>query len=73
MPALGHHGIRAVLLHRRWEDAHATRADVVCNGADFLSTSHRNMERAGKPAGSVLHLAADGLTGRRTVRHLAAP
>jgi len=28
-------------------DASAAGVDFVCSGADFLSTSHRNMERVG--------------------------
>jgi hypothetical protein len=34
-------------LHRRIADASAAGVDFVCSGADFLSQSHRNMERAG--------------------------
>jgi hypothetical protein len=40
-------GLHAALLCRRWRDASAAGVDFVCSGADFLSTSHRNMERAG--------------------------
>ncbi len=40
-------GLQTALLERRVADAHAAGANLVCSGADFLSTSHRNMERAG--------------------------
>jgi ribosomal protein S18 acetylase RimI-like enzyme len=40
-------GLHAALLRRRVLDASAAGVDFVCSGADFLSTSHRNMERAG--------------------------
>jgi ribosomal protein S18 acetylase RimI-like enzyme len=46
-PAFRSRGIHAALLRRRWRDASAAGVDFVCSGADFLSTSHRNMERAG--------------------------
>jgi ribosomal protein S18 acetylase RimI-like enzyme len=40
-------GLQRALLERRTGDALAAGADLVCSGADYLSTSHRNMERAG--------------------------
>jgi GNAT superfamily N-acetyltransferase len=46
-PAFRGRGLHAALLHRRLLDASAAGVDFVCSGADFLSTSHRNMERAG--------------------------
>lgn len=46
-PAYARLGLHAALLRRRMQDAHDARAEFVCSGADFLSTSHRDMERAG--------------------------
>jgi ribosomal protein S18 acetylase RimI-like enzyme len=46
-PAFRGRGLHAALLRRRLLDASTARVDFVCSGADFLSTSHRNMERAG--------------------------
>jgi ribosomal protein S18 acetylase RimI-like enzyme len=46
-PAYRGRGLHAALLRRRLLDASAAGVDFVCSGADFLSTSHRNMERAG--------------------------
>jgi GNAT superfamily N-acetyltransferase len=46
-PAFRGRGLQTALLHRRIADASAARVDFVCSGADFLSQSHRNMERAG--------------------------
>jgi ribosomal protein S18 acetylase RimI-like enzyme len=46
-PASRGRGLHAALLRRRLRDASAAGVDFVCSGADFLSTSHRNMERAG--------------------------
>jgi GNAT superfamily N-acetyltransferase len=46
-PAFRGRGLHAALLRRRLHDASAAGVDFVCSGADFLSTSHRNMERAG--------------------------
>jgi Acetyltransferase (GNAT) domain len=46
-PALRGRGLQTALLHRRIADASAAGVDFVCSGADFLSQSHRNMERAG--------------------------
>jgi len=45
--AMRRRGLHTALLMRRWRDALATGADLVCSGATFLSTSHRNMERIG--------------------------
>ena len=39
--------VEAALLRRRIADAAAAGADLVFSGAAPLSTSHRNMERAG--------------------------
>ena len=46
-PAFRGHGLQSALLHRRIADASAAGVDFICSGADFLSRSHRNMERAG--------------------------
>jgi GNAT superfamily N-acetyltransferase len=46
-PAFRQRGLHLALLARRLQDARAAGADLVCSGADFLSTSHRNMERVG--------------------------
>ena len=46
-PAFRRRGLHLALLVRRLQDARAVGVDFVCSGADFLSTSHRNMERAG--------------------------
>ena len=46
-PAFRRRRLHAALLHRRLRDASRADVDFVCSGADFLSTSHRNMERAG--------------------------
>lgn len=46
-PAFRRRGLHAALLRRRLRDASAAGVDFVCSGADFLSTSHRNMERIG--------------------------
>jgi len=46
-PAFRGLGLQTALLVRRIADAHAAGVDFVCSGADFLSQSHRNMERAG--------------------------
>ncbi|HUI98152.1 MAG TPA: GNAT family N-acetyltransferase [Xanthobacteraceae bacterium] len=40
-------GLQTALLARRWQDARAAGADIVCSGAALLSASHRNMERLG--------------------------
>ncbi len=46
-PAHRGHGVHRALLRRRMADAAEAGADLVCAEADFLSTSHRNMTRAG--------------------------
>jgi ribosomal protein S18 acetylase RimI-like enzyme len=46
-PAFRGRGLPTALLRRRARDAAAAGADLVCSGADFLSASHRNMERVG--------------------------
>jgi GNAT superfamily N-acetyltransferase len=46
-PAFRGRGLHAALLRRRIPDATAAGVDFVCGGAEFLSASHRNMERAG--------------------------
>jgi ribosomal protein S18 acetylase RimI-like enzyme len=46
-PAFRGRGLHSALLRRRLRDANAAGVDFVCSGADFLSTSHRNMERVG--------------------------
>jgi GNAT superfamily N-acetyltransferase len=40
-------GLHAALLARRIADARQAGAGLVCSGAAYLSTSHRNMERTG--------------------------
>lgn len=40
-------GLQTALLHHRIAEAHAAGADLICSGATYLSTSHRNMARAG--------------------------
>lgn len=40
-------GVHQALLARRRQDALAAGAELVCGQAAYLSTSHRNMERAG--------------------------
>lgn len=46
-PAFRGRGLQMALLHRRARDAKAAGVDYVCSGAEFLSTSHRNMGRLG--------------------------
>ena len=46
-PAFRGRGLHRALLARRWHDARAAGVDVVCSGAGFLTSSHRNMERVG--------------------------
>jgi GNAT superfamily N-acetyltransferase len=46
-PAFRGRGLQSALLARRIDDARAAGVDFVCSGAEFLSQSHRNMERAG--------------------------
>lgn len=46
-PAFRRRGLHSALLVRRLRDARAEGVDFVCGDAEFLSTSHRNMERAG--------------------------
>jgi GNAT superfamily N-acetyltransferase len=46
-PALRGHGVHQALLHRRSADAEDAGADLLCAMAAYLSTSQRNMIRAG--------------------------
>jgi GNAT superfamily N-acetyltransferase len=46
-PIFRNKGVHAALLRRRLKDASDAGVDFVCSGADFLSTSHRNIERVG--------------------------
>jgi GNAT superfamily N-acetyltransferase len=46
-PALRGHGVHQALLQRRSADAAAAGADLLCAQAAYLSTSQRNMIRAG--------------------------
>jgi hypothetical protein len=39
--------VHTALLMRRFDAAKAAGVDFVCGGAEFLSASHRNMERVG--------------------------
>jgi ribosomal protein S18 acetylase RimI-like enzyme len=46
-PAFRGRGLQTALLARRISDARDASVDFVCSGAEFLSQSHRNMERIG--------------------------
>lgn len=46
-PAFRNRGLHSALVRHRTQDASAAGVDFVCSGADFLSTSHCNMERVG--------------------------
>jgi ribosomal protein S18 acetylase RimI-like enzyme len=46
-PAFRGRGLQTAMLVRRIADAAAAGVDFVCSGAEFLSQSHRNMERVG--------------------------
>jgi ribosomal protein S18 acetylase RimI-like enzyme len=46
-PARRRRGLQSALLRRRIADAHTAGVTFVCSGADYLSTSHRAMERVG--------------------------
>ncbi len=46
-PDMRGRGMHQALLRRRMADAHIAGCDLVCAKAAFLSTSHRNMVRAG--------------------------
>lgn len=46
-PACRGRGLHAALLRRRLRHASRAGVEFICSGADFLSTSHRNMERMG--------------------------
>jgi GNAT superfamily N-acetyltransferase len=46
-PSARGRGVHQALLARRWQDARDAGAELVCSQAAYLSTSHRNMERAG--------------------------
>jgi ribosomal protein S18 acetylase RimI-like enzyme len=46
-PAFRGRGLHQALIRRRIADASRSGVDLICSGADFLSGSHRNMERAG--------------------------
>jgi ribosomal protein S18 acetylase RimI-like enzyme len=46
-PAFRARGLQTALLARRVADARDAGVDFVCSGAEFLSQSHRNMERVG--------------------------
>lgn len=47
VPACRARGLHAALLRRRIADAGAAGVDFVCSAAEYLSASHRNMERVG--------------------------
>ena len=47
VPAFRGRGLQTALLQRRIADASAAGVDFICSGAEFLSGSHRNMQRAG--------------------------
>ena len=64
-PAFRGRGLQTAMLRRRIADAQAAGVDFVCSGADYLSTSHRNMERAGM---RVLFVRALWNEGREGVR-----
>jgi len=46
-PAFRGRGLQAALLARPYRRCPGRRRGFVCSGAEFLSQSHRNMERAG--------------------------
>jgi ribosomal protein S18 acetylase RimI-like enzyme len=46
-PAFRRRGLHAALLTRRLQEAKAAGVDFAISGAEFLSASHRNMERLG--------------------------
>jgi GNAT superfamily N-acetyltransferase len=46
-PAMRGHGVHQALLRRRSSDAAAQGVNLLCSMAAYLSTSHRNMIRAG--------------------------
>jgi hypothetical protein len=46
-PAFRRRGLHSALLHRRITDAKLSGVDLIISGAEFLSASHRNMERIG--------------------------
>jgi GNAT superfamily N-acetyltransferase len=46
-PAFRGRGLQGALLRRRIADAAAAGVEFICSGADYLSGSYRNMERAG--------------------------
>jgi hypothetical protein len=46
-PAFRRHGLHVALLRRRIHDASMAGVDFIFSGAEPMSTSHRNMERAG--------------------------
>jgi GNAT superfamily N-acetyltransferase len=46
-PAFRRHGLHVALLQRRIHDASMAGVDFIFSGAEPMSTSHRNMERAG--------------------------
>jgi hypothetical protein len=46
-PMFRRHGLHVALLRRRIRDASTSGVDFLCSGAEPMSTSHRNMERAG--------------------------
>ena len=47
VPAFRGRGLQTALLRRRIADASAAGVDFICSAAEFLSGSHRNMQRAG--------------------------
>ena len=47
VPAFRGRGLQTALLQRRIADASAAGVEFICSGAEFLSGSHRNMQRAG--------------------------
>jgi GNAT superfamily N-acetyltransferase len=47
VPAFRGRGLQTALLQRRIAEASAAGVDFICSGAEFLSGSHRNMQRAG--------------------------
>jgi GNAT superfamily N-acetyltransferase len=46
-PAFRGRGLHQALIRRRIADASREGVECLCSGADFLSSSHRNMERTG--------------------------
>lgn len=51
LPAFRGHGLQALLIRRRLDDAAAAGATVAASQAELAGTSHRNLQRAGLAGG----------------------